>query len=110
MSPDFKMSVRFFCQDEKISVVDCFQGLNLLGHAQMEEIETGSECGGHGRCGKDRVKISALDSKKLNPPTEIEKKHLSVQEIEEGWRLACQAFPSADGLDMDVVIGSRKVR
>lgn len=96
------MSVRFFRNEKLISEVDCFQGLNLLAHAQMEETETGSECGGHGRCGKDRVLISESDRKKINAPTFIETKHLSAEELEQGWRLACQAFPNEDGLEIVV--------
>lgn len=100
------MAVRFHIQDGTIIEVDCFQGLNLLAHAQMEELETGSECGGHGKCGKDRVKVGSNDQKKLNPPTRIEIIHLGQQKIDQGFRLACQAFPNQDGLEMDVFLGA----
>jgi ferredoxin len=97
------MSVQFYRDGKLISDVDCFQGLNLLAHAQIEELETGSECGGHGKCGKDRILISESDQKKLNAPTFIETRHLTLVELSEGWRLACQAFPNVDGLSITVL-------
>lgn len=96
------MSVRFFRDGRMVSAVDCFQSLNILAHAQIEECETGSECGGHGKCGKDRVIIVESDRKKLNAPTLPEKKFFTADEIENGWRLACQAFPNEDAMEMEV--------
>ena len=96
------MSVRFYRDGKLVSDVDCYQGLNILAHAQIEELETGSECGGHGKCGKDRIVIIESDRKKLNPPTLQEKKFLTADQIENGWRLACQAFPNTDGLEIEV--------
>lgn len=96
------MSVRFFRDGKLVSSVDCFQSLNLLAHAQIEEVETGSECGGHGKCGKDRMVIAPSDRRKLNAPTFAETKHFTAHEISEGWRLGCQAFPNGDGLEIEV--------
>jgi Na+-transporting NADH:ubiquinone oxidoreductase subunit NqrF len=97
------MSVRFFRNGKLVSEVDCYQSLNLLAHAQMEEQETGSECGGYGRCGKDRVQLyREIDRKKVNAYTDAEKKHFKKTELESGWRLACQAFPNEDGMDIEV--------
>jgi ferredoxin len=96
------MAVRFYRKGAMVSEVDCLQGLNLLGHAQIEELETGSECGGHGRCGKDRVWIPELDRKKLNSPTFYENRLLSTEALQSGWRLACQAFPNEDDMDLTV--------
>ncbi len=98
------MSVCFLRNGKIISEVDCFQSLNLLAHAQIEEIETGSECGGHGKCGKDLIFVSESDRLKLNAPTTAEKKHLSDDELIKGWRLACQAFPNEDGLAISVLL------
>ena len=69
----------------------CDRNLNLLAHAQAIELETGSRCGGHGVCGGDRVRIESAS--RLSPLTEAEKEHLSPEEIQSGWRLACQCFP-----------------
>lgn len=85
------------------------QGLNLLGHAQLIEVTVGSQCGGHGICGADRVRLKARDSKKVNPLTKIEREHLSVDEIEQGVRLACQTYPNQDGLTIEVYVDRPKV-
>ena len=96
------MSVRFYRDGKLVSKVDCFQSLNLLAHAQMEEIETGSECGGHAKCGKDRVVVVESDRKKLNAPTHAEKRFFTADQIENGWRLACQVFPNENELEIEV--------
>jgi ferredoxin len=78
--------------DAKSVQVDCYRSLNLLAHAQMEELETGSRCGGWGECGGDRILITA-GAQFLTPLTDAEREHLSTTEIEQGYRLACQVFP-----------------
>ena len=60
----------------------------------MLELDIGSECGGHGICGRDRV--SALNTPHLSPPTEHEKEILG-ELLSQGIRLACQAYPEKDG-------------
>jgi ferredoxin len=88
------MSVRIHLPSQ-IILVDCYKQLNLLGHAQLEEIDLGSQCGGHGICGKDRVQIlEGVD--RLSPVTSAEERHLSKSEIQNGVRLACQAWPEGD--------------
>ncbi|MBP2134233.1 uncharacterized 2Fe-2S/4Fe-4S cluster protein (DUF4445 family) [Methanomicrobium sp. W14] len=56
----------------------------------MGNVALRGECGGVGICGKCKVQIVKLYGT-INGPTEKEKKHLSEKEIEEGYRLACQA-------------------
>lgn len=96
------MAICFYRDGKLVSEVDCYQSLNLLAHAQMEELETGSECGGHGKCGKDRIVIVEVDRKKLNAPTFHEARILTADQIQNGWRLACQAFPNEDGMNIEV--------
>lgn len=77
--------------------------LNLLAHAQSAEIDIGSQCGGHGVCGKDRVLIrDPAQRESLSPLTECERNHLSEIEIEAGWRLACQTFPNHSDRHLDI--------
>lgn len=45
-----------------------------------------SLCGGHGRCGRCRVRFL----QDAPPATELEEKILSTPELAEGWRLACK--------------------
>ena len=82
----------------------CLRGLNLLAHAQMIELPTGSRCGGHGKCGADRVILDPDSLNSVNPPSPIERHQLSPDELARGMRLACQTFPSADGLRIRATI------
>ncbi len=94
------MSV-YFKKGNSQQSVTCYRGLNLLGHAQLEEIDLGSRCGGHGVCGRDRIQILP-GSGPVSPPNEKEREHLSEAEIADGWRLACQTWPAHDEDDIRV--------
>src|SRR3954465_1430709 len=83
--------------------VDCYRSLNLLAHAQLEELDIGSQCGGHGICGGDRIRVTA-PGQALSPVTEAEREHLGAELIAQGWRLGCQCFPQADGLEISVEV------
>ena len=87
------------------SLEEFIPSLNLLAHAQMAEISVGSQCGGHGVCGRDRLLISqSLQLQFFNHPTHLEKKHLSSSQIREGFRLACQCFPNVKQPDYEILI------
>ncbi len=79
----------------------CDRQLNLLAHAQAEELALGSRCGGHGVCGGDRVRVCASDGP-LSPVTEAERTHLTADELALGWRLACQCWPERDALAIEL--------
>ncbi len=70
-----------------------YSSLNVLAHAQIEEADIGSVCGGHGHCGKDKI-IVTKGANFVSPLTELEHKHLKKSEIERGVRLGCQCFPN----------------
>lgn len=64
---------------------------------RLQEALTGEHgfsmpCGGHGRCGKCRVKAQG----KLSMPGQTERKFLSEEELAEGIRLACLAKVEGD--------------
>ncbi|HTL12048.1 MAG TPA: hypothetical protein VL588_06150 [Bdellovibrionota bacterium] len=80
----------------------CLRGLNLLGHAQVEELDIGSDCGGHGICAGDQIQLPMEGRVHFSPPTAEELRHLSARKIAAGWRLACQCYPAADDLDLEV--------
>ncbi|MEN9723744.1 MAG: hypothetical protein RJB38_1730 [Pseudomonadota bacterium] len=84
----------------------CERQLNLLAHAQAIELEIGSRCGGHGVCGGDRVQVVSGSQQApgplLSPLTESERQHLSAEEIEQGFRLACQCFPESSQAALEV--------
>lgn len=78
-------SKKYFCE--------YYPGLNVLGHAQTLELKTGSECGGHGVCGKDLFHINPEQQKlHLSLPTSIESKLLGSKKLEQGLRLGCQTY------------------
>ncbi len=86
----------------------CEPHLNLLAHAQALEIGIGSRCGGHGVCGGDKVRVWVrLDDVKpgleaLSPITDQEREHLSAEELDSGYRLACQCYPNRSDLKLRV--------
>jgi ferredoxin len=75
--------------------------LNLLAHAQCEEAFLGSQCGGHGKCGADRILILS-GGEALSPPTEAERRLISAEDLKRGVRLACQTFPDHTKNDITV--------
>ena len=73
--------------------VDADQDQSLLSAAQQAGIALAAVCGGVGVCGACKVRLMAG---KASPLTAAEKKAFSPEELAEGWRLACQAFPLSD--------------
>lgn len=98
------MSIHFQSCNGQLSV-PCYRNLNLLAHAQLEELDIGSLCGGHGLCGGDRVKVETKTM--LSPVTEAERNHLSESELAQGWRLACQCWPANDGDEIRIELPAK---
>jgi len=65
-------------------------GSTLLAAAQKAGVELIAICGGSGACNSCLVR---LVSGELSPPTLVETEALDREEIEAGYRLACQAVP-----------------
>ncbi len=76
--------VRFRSSDREAYVLP---GTKVVEAAAEAGIVLSVPCGGEGLCGKCRVKISDSASQ----PTAAEQRHFTSQELEAGWRLACQA-------------------
>ncbi len=72
----------------------CRADESLLACAQSAGIGIISLCGGKGNCQSCRIQIVEGTFSK---PTASELKAYSRQEIREGWRLACQTYPTSDG-------------
>jgi uncharacterized 2Fe-2S/4Fe-4S cluster protein (DUF4445 family) len=68
-------------------------GHTLLAAAQAAGVQLVSLCGGDGSCGACRVRVA---SGVVSPPTTVEKSIFSADELNAGWRLACQAYPESD--------------
>ena len=71
----------------------CQSGQSLLDCARQLGIELVSICGGNGTCGMCKIQILAGLTSEL---ASVEREKLSKQEIEAGYRLACQTCPLED--------------
>jgi len=71
----------------------CQEGKSILWCAQYLGVGINSICGGKGTCGACKVRII---NGSVSRPTSREKEHLNPQEIENGWRLACETLPHSD--------------
>jgi ferredoxin len=90
---------------ERVGTVDFVEpNLNLLAHAQAIELDLGSECGGHGKCGADVIRI-LTGAEALSDITEAERKHLSPDQLASGVRLGCQIFPNDANRSLRIEIG-----
>ena len=69
----------------------CPANTSLLDAARHLGVELVSLCDGRGNCGDCKVQVLAAEG--LAPPTAAEQVHLTPQELQEGYRLACQVRP-----------------
>ncbi|MDR2633260.1 MAG: ASKHA domain-containing protein [Treponema sp.] len=72
-------------------------GLSLLQTLQDGGIYLPALCGGEGRCGKCRIRVSRGEL----PVTAADRHCLSQAQLDAGYRLACAAFPQED-LDIEL--------
>jgi len=72
---------------------NCPEGATLLDSARQLGVELVSLCGGVGTCGRCRVQILIGD---VSEPLEAEKKFLTEEELDQGFRLACCTVPLSD--------------
>jgi len=71
----------------------CPAGKTLLGCAQGLGVELAGICGGIGRCKGCRIRLGDGIFSEVTP---AEQEAFSEEELESGWRLACQAYPQTD--------------
>jgi len=72
----------------------CQDNESLLACARRFGAGIISLCGGKGKCHACKVQILTGN---VSPPTSSELEVFSSQELEDGWRLACQTYPTSDG-------------
>ncbi|HYQ59826.1 MAG TPA: ASKHA domain-containing protein, partial [Desulfatiglandales bacterium] len=65
----------------------------LLDAARQMGVGLSGVCGGHGKCQACKVKL--LEGR-VSDPTPSEKETFTAEQLQEGWRLACQTYPAAD--------------
>ena len=71
----------------------CLAGQSLLDCMRQLGMGLVSLCGGKGSCGHCKVQVVAG---RISKPTPNERKALSSQELEDGYRLACQTYTLSD--------------
>lgn len=76
--------MRFFPIDQDVYVTP---GTTVKDAISMANFDFEFPCGGMGKCGKCRIRIR----ERALAPTEVEQKHLDIDEIAQGFRLACMA-------------------
>ncbi|HEY2692768.1 MAG TPA: ASKHA domain-containing protein [Streptosporangiaceae bacterium] len=67
-------------------------GVTLFDAASWNGIAIDSTCGGHGTCKKCKIRI--IDGSV--PPSPLDARAFSPDELRDGWRLACRAQATAD--------------
>lgn len=97
------MPIHFLNSTDSKRQIEIHSGLNVLGHAQLEELATGSRCGGHGQCGRDLVVIVS-GAEALSPVTSVERSFLSQDALDRGVRLACQAWVDDETATIEIKI------
>ena len=84
---------------DTISAIEVEDGVSLLDAvSRVKDMHIDAACGGKGTCGKCKVKILKGD---LSGPSERERKFLSNNEIESGYRLSCMIEVTED---IDVLV------
>lgn len=82
---------------------------SLLNSLLYEEMPIHTVCGGRARCGCCRVRVIA-GQKGITPVNKYETVRLTEEELEQGWRLACQVhilrditiyLPTSEDLDRE---------
>ena len=67
-------------------------GVTAFDAASWNGIAIDSTCGGHGTCKKCKIKVTSGDI----PPSRLDHRAFTPDEIAQGWRLACRIRATAD--------------
>ncbi len=76
----------------------CRNDQSLLAAMHDLGVDVASVCGGSGTCHSCKVQVVRGA---ISPPTVNEQETFSSEELDAGWRLACQAYPAGD-CELDV--------
>lgn len=92
MSGKIKIHLYSETQRNQESLIEIEKGHNILEGLREVGIAQSSFCGGIGLCGKCKIRILEGEI----PISNEDKKFFDFAELEQGYRLACKAVPSAD--------------
>jgi uncharacterized 2Fe-2S/4Fe-4S cluster protein (DUF4445 family) len=79
-------------EDHAVKEARVLAGTTVFDAASWNGVAIDSTCGGHGTCKKCRVKVLAGDV----PLSAVDPRAFSVEELKNGWRLACRATAESD--------------
>ncbi|MHA1272022.1 MAG: ASKHA domain-containing protein [Promethearchaeota archaeon] len=79
--------------------VSLIKGSTIYDLLKSINIRISSICGGAGTCGKCKILVQKGLSY-LNEPTKAEKNHISIKDLNTGWRLACQTEVLNNKIDL----------
>ena len=79
-------------RDNRTCIVLAEEGKNLLEQLREAGIYISAACGGKGKCGKCKVRMTMGATE----ATEADCRFLEEEELAAGWRLACLSYPAAD--------------
>jgi uncharacterized 2Fe-2S/4Fe-4S cluster protein (DUF4445 family) len=71
----------------------CLEGETLLDCARRLGVELASLCGGIGKCKGCKIRVMEGDLSEITP---VQQEAFTLEELESGWRLACQTHPKSD--------------
>jgi uncharacterized 2Fe-2S/4Fe-4S cluster protein (DUF4445 family) len=92
-------------EGESIQTIDVKPGSNLLEVLRLNNIFVPSPCGGKGICGKCKIKLVKGFCKS---PSETEKKYLSQEEIDKGFRLSCNILVES-AVEIEICNGEENI-
>jgi Na+-transporting NADH:ubiquinone oxidoreductase subunit NqrF len=81
--------------------------ISVFNNLAMNGIGIFNKCGGKGICGKCRIKVLNPEERGIRKPNETEKRHLSEEELKQGFRLSCQLFAACD-IELEVYLPKKK--
>lgn len=78
--------------DNKVQIIEAQKGQSLMEIFNLNNIKLDFICAGNGICGKCKVQ----DINNVLPITKVDKQFLSQSQLDDGYRLACKAYPDRD--------------
>jgi len=75
-------------------------GITVFEAASWAGVTVDSTCGGRGTCGKCRVRVLGAGA----PTTEVDRRKLSPDELEAGWRLACRSTLGRTPVSLEIEV------
>src|SRR3954468_14528988 len=87
-----RVRLRFEQADGATKEARVVAGTTLFDAASWNGVAIDSTCGGHGTCRKCKVQVLSGEV----PVSDVDPRAFSVQELRDGWRLACRAPARSD--------------